>query len=51
MEKSPKEGVVDVNFEVHNYAGLFIIDGSIMPASPGVTPQLDHHCAGRICDE
>jgi cholesterol oxidase len=28
------------NFEVHNYAGLFIIDGSVMPASPGVTPSL-----------
>jgi cholesterol oxidase len=34
------EGVVDENFEVHNYPGLFIIDGSIMPANPGVNPSL-----------
>ncbi len=38
--KSPKEGVVDENFAVHNYAGLYIIDGSIMPANPGVNPSL-----------
>jgi cholesterol oxidase len=35
-----EEGVVDENFEVHNYPGLFIIDGSIMPANPGVNPAL-----------
>jgi len=34
------EGVVDENFEVHNYPGMFIIDGSIMPANPGVNPSL-----------
>jgi len=34
------EGVVDENFEVHHYPGLFIIDGSIMPANPGVNPSL-----------
>ena len=34
------EGVVDENFEVHNYPGLFIIDGSIIPANPGVNPSL-----------
>ena len=38
--KSPEEGVVDENFEVHNYAGLYIVDGSIMPANPGVNPSL-----------
>ena len=38
--KSPEEGVVDENFAVHNYAGLYIIDGSIMPANPGVNPSL-----------
>jgi cholesterol oxidase len=40
MGKSPKEGVVNENFEVHNYPGLYIIDGSIMPANPGVNPSL-----------
>lgn len=33
-------GVVDENFQVHNYPGLYIIDGSIMPANPGVNPSL-----------
>jgi cholesterol oxidase len=37
---SPEEGVVDENFEVHNYPGMYIIDGSIMPANPGVNPSL-----------
>ncbi|MFZ5878851.1 MAG: GMC oxidoreductase [Chloroflexota bacterium] len=34
------EGVVDENFQVHNHPGLYIIDGSIMPANPGVNPSL-----------
>jgi cholesterol oxidase len=38
--KSGAEGVVDGSFEVHNYPGLFIVDGSIMPANPGVNPSL-----------
>jgi cholesterol oxidase len=33
-------GVVDGNFEIHNYPGMYIIDGSIMPANPGVNPSL-----------
>jgi cholesterol oxidase len=35
-----EEGVVDENFQIHNYPGLSIIDGSIMPANPGVNPSL-----------
>ena len=38
--KDAYEGVVDENFQVHNYPGLYIIDGSIMPANPGVNPSL-----------
>lgn len=34
------EGVVNERFEVHNYPGLYIVDGSIMPANPGVNPSL-----------
>ena len=34
------EGVVDEKFEVHNYPGLFIVDGSIVPANVGVNPSL-----------
>ena len=40
MGKDASEGVVDENFEVHNYPGLYIVDGSIMPANPGVNPSL-----------
>jgi cholesterol oxidase len=38
--KDASEGVVDENFEIHNYPGLYIIDGSVMPANPGVNPSL-----------
>ncbi|MGA7193873.1 MAG: GMC family oxidoreductase [Anaerolineales bacterium] len=38
--KDSNEGVVDENFEVHHYPGMYIIDGSIMPANPGVNPSL-----------
>jgi cholesterol oxidase len=38
--RDASEGVVDQNFEVHNYPGMYIIDGSIMPANPGVNPSL-----------
>ncbi len=34
------EGVIDLNCEVFNYPGLYIIDGSILPANPGVNPSL-----------
>jgi cholesterol oxidase len=40
MGKNAEEGVVDENFQVHNYEGMYIIDGSIMPANPGVNPSL-----------
>ena len=38
--RTAQEGVVNEKFEVHNYPGLYIIDGSIMPANPGVNPSL-----------
>jgi len=38
--KDAQEGVVDLNCEVHNYPGLYVIDGSIVPANPGVNPSL-----------
>jgi cholesterol oxidase len=34
------EGVIGLNCEVHNYPGLYIVDGSIMPANPGINPSL-----------
>jgi cholesterol oxidase len=38
--KSAVEGVIDESFQVHNYPGLFVVDGSVMPANPGVNPSL-----------
>lgn len=38
--KNAGEGAVDENFAIHNYEGLYIIDGSVMPANPGVNPSL-----------
>jgi cholesterol oxidase len=40
MSQNPEDGVINENFEIHNYQGLFIIDGSVMPANPGVNPSL-----------
>jgi cholesterol oxidase len=33
-------GVIDATCQVHNYPGLYVIDGSIVPANPGVNPSL-----------
>ncbi len=40
LGRDEREGVVDVNFQVHNYPGLYVVDGSIMPGNPGVNPSL-----------
>jgi len=40
LGRNASEGVVDENFEVHNYPGMYIIDGSTIPANPGVNPSL-----------
>jgi cholesterol oxidase len=34
------EGVVGLNCEAHNYPGLYVVDGSIVPANPGMNPSL-----------
>jgi cholesterol oxidase len=35
-----REGVIGLDYQVHNYPGLFVVDGSVMPANPGVNPSL-----------
>ncbi len=35
-----QEGVIDLDCQVHNYPGLYVVDGSMMPANPGVNPSL-----------
>ena len=37
---SPEEGVVDPWHRVYGYGGLHIVDGSAVPANPGVNPAL-----------
>ncbi len=32
--------MVDLNCQLHNYPGLYAVDGSIVPANPGVNPSL-----------
>ncbi|MCC6904455.1 MAG: GMC family oxidoreductase, partial [Anaerolineae bacterium] len=38
--KDAEEGVIGLNCEAHGHPGLYIIDGSIMPANPGINPSL-----------
>jgi cholesterol oxidase len=38
--RNEEEGVVDLDCQVFNYPGLYVVDGSIMPANPGVNPSL-----------
>jgi cholesterol oxidase len=40
MGRDGNEGVVDTDCTVHGYPGLQVIDGSIVPANPGVNPSL-----------
>jgi cholesterol oxidase len=38
--RNDQEGVVDLNFQIFNYPGLYVVDGSIVPANPGINPTL-----------
>ncbi len=40
MGRSAEDGVINKYCEVFNYPGLFVVDGSIMPANPGINPSL-----------
>lgn len=40
MGRSAADGVVDPSGQVHNYPGLYVVDGSIVPANPGINPSL-----------
>lgn len=40
MGNSAEEGVIDLRCQVHHYPGLYVVDGSIMPANPGINPSL-----------
>ncbi len=34
------EGVIDLDCQAFNYPGLYVVDGSIVPANPGINPSL-----------
>ncbi len=38
--ESAEEGVIGADCQVHGYPGLYVVDGSTMPANPGVNPSL-----------
>ena len=38
--RDANEGVVDLDCQVFNYPGLYVVDGSIVPANPGINPSL-----------
>ena len=40
LANSIDEGVINENFEVFNYPGLYVIDGSSIPSNLGVNPSL-----------
>ena len=40
MGGDAESGVVDINHQVFNYPGLYVADGSVVPANLGVNPSL-----------
>ncbi len=38
--KDERSGVIDIHHEVFNYPGLYVADGSVIPANLGVNPSL-----------
>ena len=40
MGATAEEGVIGPDHQVHNYPGLYVIDGSSISANPGVNPSL-----------
>ena len=53
MGDNPSEGVIDKNNKVFGYHNMFIIDGSMISANPGVNPSLSitaiaEHAMDRI---
>ena len=40
MGKDDQEGVIGIDCQVHNYPGLYVVDGSVVPANPGINPSL-----------
>jgi cholesterol oxidase len=39
MGKTKEEGLINEHFEVHGYPGMYVLDGSVLQANPGVNPS------------
>lgn len=52
MADSAEQGVIDFNHEVFGYQGLYVCDGSVIPANLAVNPSLTITAlAERFCDQ
>jgi cholesterol oxidase len=40
MGVNASEGVVNTDCQVHQYPGMYVVDGSVVPANPGINPSL-----------
>ena len=40
MGTNPKTSVIDESMEMHQYPGVYIMDGSTLPTAPGVNPMI-----------
>lgn len=40
IAKDESQGVVDIDHQVFNYPGMYVVDGSVIPANLGVNPSL-----------
>jgi len=40
MGRDPQSSVIDANHQVHDVAGLYVVDGAAVPSSLGVNPQV-----------
>ncbi len=40
MGTDPKKSVVGPDFQLHDTRGLYVVDGSVIPTSPAVNPQM-----------
>jgi cholesterol oxidase len=47
--KDAEEGVIGADFQIHGYPGLYIVDGTIVPANPGVNPALTITAMAEYC--
>lgn len=47
--EGPEHGVIDVNHQVFGYPGLYVVDGSAIPANVGVNPSLTITAMAERC--